>query len=134
MIHHLERCDESAIQSHADPWPPALDLEDADSCPDQRATSTGSLSLYQKQQEESEVPRLTSGGRHSSACRRSTENPPCVLVSEAVSVLQKEWMISCSLVAGGATGTTASAASLSTVVVVFSSRFCKAQTSVHSIA
>jgi hypothetical protein len=57
-----------------------------------------------------------------------------VLVSEAVSVLQKEWMISCSLVAGGATGTTASAASLSTVVVVFSSRFCKAQTSVHSIA
>lgn len=32
----------------------------------------------------------TSGGRHSSACRRSTENPPWVLVSEAVRVLQKE--------------------------------------------
>lgn len=32
----------------------------------------------------------TRGGRHSSACRRSTEKPPCVLVSEAVSVLQKD--------------------------------------------
>lgn len=33
---------------------------------------------------------LTKGGRQSSACLRSTENPPCVLVSEAVSVLQNE--------------------------------------------
>lgn len=33
---------------------------------------------------------LTSGGRHSSAWRRSTEKPPCVLVSEAVNVLQNE--------------------------------------------
>lgn len=33
---------------------------------------------------------LTKAGRQSSACLRSTENPPCVLVSEAVSVLQNE--------------------------------------------
>ena len=33
----------------------------------------------------------TRGGRHSSACRLSTENPPWVLVSDAVRVLQKEW-------------------------------------------
>lgn len=33
---------------------------------------------------------LTKGGRQSSACLRRTENPPCVLVSEAVSVLQNE--------------------------------------------
>jgi hypothetical protein len=32
----------------------------------------------------------TRGGRHSSAWRRSTEKPPCVLVSEAVSVLQND--------------------------------------------
>ena len=32
----------------------------------------------------------TRGGRHSSACRLSTEKPPCVLVSDAVKVLQKE--------------------------------------------
>jgi hypothetical protein len=31
---------------------------------------------------------ITSGGKQSSAARRGTENPPCVLVSEAVSVLQ----------------------------------------------
>lgn len=36
---------------------------------------------------------LTSGGRQSSACLRRTENPPCVLVSEAVSVLQNEWTV-----------------------------------------
>jgi hypothetical protein len=32
----------------------------------------------------------TRGGRQSSAWRRSTEKPPCVLVSEAVSALQKD--------------------------------------------
>ena len=32
----------------------------------------------------------TRGGRHSSAWRRSTEKPPCVLVSDAVRVLQKD--------------------------------------------
>jgi hypothetical protein len=31
---------------------------------------------------------LTRGAKQSSAARRGTENPPCVLVSEAVSVLQ----------------------------------------------
>jgi hypothetical protein len=31
---------------------------------------------------------LTSGGRHSSACLRRTENPPWVLVSEAVSLAE----------------------------------------------
>jgi hypothetical protein len=31
----------------------------------------------------------TSGGNTFSAARRGTENPPCVLVSLAVSVLQK---------------------------------------------
>lgn len=36
---------------------------------------------------------LTNGGKHSSACLLSTENPPWVLVSEAVSVLQKEWIV-----------------------------------------
>jgi len=33
---------------------------------------------------------ISKGGRQSSACLRSTEKPPCVLVSEAVSVLQNE--------------------------------------------
>ena len=36
---------------------------------------------------------LTSGGKQSSACLRRTENPPWVLVSEAVSVLQNEWTL-----------------------------------------
>ena len=35
----------------------------------------------------------TSGGKQSSAARRGTEKPPCVLVSEAVSVLQNMWGI-----------------------------------------
>lgn len=39
------------------------------------------------------IRELTSGGRHSSACLRRTEKPPWVLVSEAVSVLQKEWAL-----------------------------------------
>ena len=34
--------------------------------------------------------QITSGGRHSEACLRRTENPPWVLVSEAVKTLQKE--------------------------------------------
>ena len=34
---------------------------------------------------------LTRGGRHSSACLLRTENPPWVLVSDAVRVLQKEY-------------------------------------------
>ena len=42
----------------------------------------------------------TSGGRHSSACRLNTENPPCVLVSDAVSVLQNE----CTWNLGGGAG------------------------------
>lgn len=33
---------------------------------------------------------LTRGGKHLRACGLRTENPPCVLVSEAVSVLTKE--------------------------------------------
>lgn len=33
---------------------------------------------------------LTSGGRHSVACLRRTENPPWVLVSEAVRILLKD--------------------------------------------
>jgi hypothetical protein len=36
---------------------------------------------------------LTSAGKHSSACLLRTENPPWVLVSEAVKVLQKEWAL-----------------------------------------
>ena len=40
---------------------------------------------------EKEIKNPTNGGRHSSAWRLKTENPPWVLVSEAVSVLQKEW-------------------------------------------
>jgi hypothetical protein len=37
--------------------------------------------------------QITSGGRHSEACLRRTENPPWVLVSEAVKTLQKEWTV-----------------------------------------
>lgn len=37
--------------------------------------------------------RLTSGGRQSSACLLRTENPPWVLVSDAVRVLQNEWTV-----------------------------------------
>lgn len=36
---------------------------------------------------------ITNGGRHSFACLRRTENPPCVLVSEAVKTLQNEWTV-----------------------------------------
>ena len=57
MRHHLERCDESATQPHAGPWPLALDLGDADSYPGQGATSKGSLSLDQQLKHESKVPR-----------------------------------------------------------------------------
>lgn len=51
--------------------------------------------------------KLTSGGRHSSAWRRSTEKPPCVLVSEAVNVLQKECTRGLAS-AGGAAGISSS--------------------------
>ena len=43
-----------------------------------------------KHQKMENKKKLTNGGRHSSACRFNTENPPCVLVSDAVSILQKE--------------------------------------------
>lgn len=36
---------------------------------------------------------LTNGGKQSSACLLNTENPPWVLVSEAVRVLQNEWIV-----------------------------------------
>lgn len=49
MKYHLGRCDGSATQPHEDPWPPALVLGDADSYPDQAATSKALLQLaYQK--------------------------------------------------------------------------------------
>lgn len=37
--------------------------------------------------------KITNGGKHSLACLRRTENPPCVLVSEAVKILQNEWTV-----------------------------------------
>lgn len=48
--------------------------------------------------------KLTSGGRQSSACLRRTENPPWVLVSEAVSVLQNEWTVHLGGSGGGGSG------------------------------
>ena len=49
--------------------------------------------------------KLTSGGRHSSAWRRSTdEKLTCLLVSEAVNVLQNECTRSLAGAAGGAEG------------------------------
>lgn len=53
---------------------------------------TISQSIYPKngQRTHNNWILLNSGGRHSSACRLKTENPPWVLVSDAVSVLQKE--------------------------------------------
>lgn len=47
---------------------------------------------------------VTSGGRQSSACLRRTENPPWVLVSEAVSVLQNEWTVHLSGSGSGGSG------------------------------
>lgn len=55
----------------------------------------------------------TSGGRHSSAWRRSTEKPPCVLVSEAVNVLQNECTRGLTCPAAGAEGTSSSVEPLS---------------------
>jgi hypothetical protein len=40
---HLERCDGTATQPHAGPWPPILDLGDVDSYPNQGETSKASI-------------------------------------------------------------------------------------------
>ena len=34
---------------------------------------------------------ITKAGKHSVACLRRTENPPCVLVSDAVRIFTNEW-------------------------------------------
>jgi hypothetical protein len=74
-------------------------LEADGSYPDQEANAKtitkhkqhiGDLQLKQRKLPSQRFTSITSDGRHSSAWRRSTEKPPCVLVSEAVSVLQKE--------------------------------------------
>jgi hypothetical protein len=72
------------------------------------------LANVQRQQQQhhqvskSRLRKLTSCGRHSSAWRRSTEKPPCVLVSEAVNVLQKECTRGLAGAAGGAAGISSS--------------------------
>lgn len=39
------------------------------------------------------IRSTTNWGKHSVACFRSTENPPWVLVSDAVNILQKDWTV-----------------------------------------
>ena len=46
----------------------------------------GLLHKQKDKEREREREELTNGGRHSSACFLSTENPPWVLVSEAVRI------------------------------------------------
>lgn len=66
------------------------------SCPGNKIQITHSVSIFynsrkmEQKHKEIEQIKLTKGGRHSSACRLSTENPQCLLVTDAVSVLQKE--------------------------------------------
>ena len=49
-----------------------------------------SIQLYKhKKQDQAPEGETTRGGKTFSAARRGTENPPCVLVSLAVNVLQK---------------------------------------------
>jgi hypothetical protein len=77
-------------------------------------TKSNSLHLYfqmKSSREESlaacsrcEVYIFTSSGRHSSAALLGTENPPCVLVSLAVNVLQKE-LLFLSTAGGGSSAT-----------------------------
>jgi hypothetical protein len=121
MRDHLWRCGESAIQHHVDPWQQALELEAGGSCPDQEAKAkcitTTQMKRWWTYKSNIGKPKssiLTSGGRHSSAWRRSTEKPPCVLVSEAVNVLQNECTRG---LAGAAAGT----AGISSPLEAFSS-------------
>ncbi len=77
-------------------------------------TKSNSLHLYfqmKSSREESlaacsrcEVYIFTSSGRHSSAALLGTENPPCVLVSLAVNVLQNE-LLFLSTAGGGSSAT-----------------------------
>jgi hypothetical protein len=110
---HLWICGESAIPHHADPWPQALVLEVDGSYPDHEAKAKITTTTKATNSKPTTAvlatssqwsSKLTSGGRHSSAWRRSTEKPPCVLVSEAVNVLQKECTRGLASAAGGAAG------------------------------
>jgi hypothetical protein len=89
---YLGRYGGTSRRCRADPWP--------------RAPATASAgcdpALAPSEKQSTAEPKLggtkirfpgkrrarTSGGKQSSAARRGTEKPPCVLVSEAVSVLQ----------------------------------------------
>lgn len=89
------RCVWISIHYYEYPSQPAPELGWTESCPEKEDVipiisdrkTTKSTKTGVKQLPKS----FTSGGRHSVACFLRTENPPWVLVSDAVKTLQKEW-------------------------------------------
>jgi len=89
---YLEIYGGNATHFHANLWLPTPALEVVGTYP-VRETIKPLITLTQKRRNIRHWCRKknrTNGGRHSSACRFNTENPPWVLVSDAVSILQKE--------------------------------------------
>lgn len=95
---YLYRCVWISIHNHANPSQQVPESESVVTCPkkgiyifkrrNQKPGNKGNKRpLSAKRRNKGQ---LTSGGRHSVACRLRTENPPWVLVSEAVRILQNE--------------------------------------------
>lgn len=89
LDYNLGKCDENAIHFHEDQKLPVPAKVVVETYP---ATDTN-FSERKKMgvQQQRMIYILTNGGKQSSACLLNTEKPPCVLVSEAVRVLQNEW-------------------------------------------
>lgn len=90
---HLDKCAEMSTKHHAGPLQTAPGRAAASRNPAEESDSgqRGSVSAGGAWENylNKEKWGLTSGGKIFSAARRGTENPPWVLVSLAVSVLQK---------------------------------------------
>lgn len=98
MKPNLGRCAENAIRSHADQLQLVPAKVAAGTYPEmingdrqvKEIINTKYHPVVSDTKSMDSQLKLTNGGRQSSACLRRTENPPWVLVSDAVSVLQNE--------------------------------------------
>jgi hypothetical protein len=94
---YLGRCGGTSTRCRASPWQQAPETAAAGCNPAPRKPTR--FSRPDQDTNQPKKPFLkserirTRGGKQSSAARRGTENPPCVLVSDAVSVLQNMWGI-----------------------------------------
>jgi hypothetical protein len=94
-MYYLGRCGGTSTPCRANPWQQAPETAAAGCNPaPPKPTRFSKAASSTKQRKHFRIRCIrTRGGKQSSAARRGTENPPCVLVSDAVSVLQNMWGI-----------------------------------------